>query len=111
MTDDGNFHLGYLEGREWAANWAGDDVLQRLATGAPALDSLVTGTGADAGSGAGGDVLEGVTALLSSQPLRAPDLKDFWANVLPDTDAALLRDLHFLSGFLAGTRCIAQEPL
>lgn len=110
MTGDSAFFLGYIEGREWAVNWAGEDVLQRLAANAGTLEMEPPGMGPGRGHGAGGESLERLTALLVNRPVAKSELWSFWERALPDADPGLLQNMDFLSGFLAGTKCIAQEP-
>lgn len=111
MRGDLAFISGYAEGREWAVNWAGEEVLKRVAGRAPALEANSTESwpmpnGTDANR-----VLEELTSALVSSSLPPVDLRAFWRQALPDVDSATLHNLEFLRGFLAGARYIAQEPL
>ncbi len=114
MTGDSIYFLGFIEGREWAANWAGDEVLHRMAAGGCSFSWDAAPSGGvparENGSACGGP-LERVTAVLVNRPLAAAELRAFWNKVLPDTDPAMLEDPQFLQGFVAGMQCIAQEPV
>ena len=109
MTDDVTFIRGYAEGQEWAVTWADEDVLQRVAAGSPTLGAS-KGRRAAPNRWRADRVLQELTAILFSGPLPRTQVQAFWKKALPDADAASLHDLRFLSGFLAGVRCIAQEP-
>lgn len=105
------FTAGYVEGREWAVNWAGEDVLKRLAAGSPVVEADDTGEWERPAARSTNRVLEELTTYLLTRPLPPPEVRRFWKQALPDADPASLHDLRFLSGFLAGARYIAQEPL
>ena len=111
MTGDLTFIHGFAEGREWAVNWAGEEILQRIASGGSSLEADTTGEWARRNGRNTYRVLEALTALLFNRPLPPRELWAFWQQALPDIDSASLRDLRFLSGFLAGARYIAREPL
>jgi hypothetical protein len=110
MTGDLTFIRGFAEGREWAVNWAGEEALQRIAGGSLTLepDSMDR---ARSMARSTNRVLEELTTLIVNRSLPLPELRVFWKTALPDADSATLHDLQFLSGFLAGARYIAQEPV